>query len=87
MLQVINLTNTKLCKNLKNDWNPDKWVLIWKYLARASKWIPTWQGLDDFQKSLRPCALDESSLSIGRVKNEMYKNVLKVSNTNAIDCI
>ena len=24
--------------------------------------------LDGFQKSLRPCALDESSLSIGRMK-------------------
>ena len=24
------------------------------------------QGLDGFQKSLHPCALDESSLSIGR---------------------
>ena len=24
-------------------------------------------GLDGFQKPLRPCALDESSLSIGRV--------------------
>ena len=24
-------------------------------------------GLDGFQKSLRPCGLDESSLSIGRV--------------------
>ena len=25
-------------------------------------------GLDGFQGSLRPCSLDESSLSIGRVK-------------------
>ena len=30
--------------------------------------IPTQQGLDVFQKSLRPCALDNSSLSIGRVE-------------------
>ena len=36
--------------------------------ARAIKWIPTWQGLGGFQKSLRSCALDGSSLSIGRVK-------------------
>ena len=28
----------------------------------------TWQGYDGFQKSLRPCASDGSSLSIGRVK-------------------
>ena len=68
MLLVTNLTNTKLRKNLENDWNPGKWVLTWKYSARAFKWIPTWQGLDDFQKSLHPCVLDESSLSIGRVK-------------------
>ena len=34
---------------------------------RAIRWIPTWQGLDGFQKSLHPCALNESSLSIGRV--------------------
>ena len=26
------------------------------------------EGLNDFQKSLRPCALDEGCLSIGRVK-------------------
>ena len=42
-------------------------VLIWKYSVRAFQWIPTWQGLDGFQKSLRPCPLEESSLSIGRV--------------------
>ena len=28
----------------------------------------TRQGSDGFQNSLRPCALDESGLSIGRVK-------------------
>ena len=49
-------------KNLKNDWNPGTWVLI--FFQR----IPTWQGLCGFQKSLLACALDESSLSIGRVK-------------------
>ena len=41
--------------------------LIWEYSARAIQWIPTWQGLDGFQKSLRSCASEESSLSIGRV--------------------
>ena len=30
------------------------------------------QGLDGFQKSLRPCALDNRSLSIGRVKPLSY---------------
>ena len=54
-------------KELKNDWNSGKWVLIWEYSARAIQWIPTWQGFDGFQKSLRSCALDQSSHSIGRV--------------------
>ena len=42
-------------KQLRNDWNPGILVLIWKYSARAIQWIPTWQGLDVFQKSLRLC--------------------------------
>ena len=49
------------------DWNPGKWVLIWQCSVWAFQWIPTWQGLDGFQKCLHPCPLDESSLSIGRV--------------------
>ena len=64
MLVVANLANTKM---MQKTWNPVKWVLIWEYLARAFKWVPTRQGLDGFQKNLLPCALDESSLSIGRV--------------------
>ena len=55
-------------KKLKNYWNSGKWVLIWEYSARAFPWVPTWQSLDGFQKSLHPCALDKSSLGIGRVK-------------------
>ena len=58
-------------KNLNNDWNPGTWVLIWECSARAIQWIPTWWGLDGFQKSLHPCAVDESSLRTGRVK--LYK--------------
>ena len=68
MLLVANLDNTKWCKNLKNDWNPGKWVLILEYSSPAIQWIPTWQGLNGFQKSLRSGALDERSLSIERVK-------------------
>ena len=63
LLLVANLANTKWCKNLRNDWNPG----IWEYSSRAIQWIPTWHGLDGFQRFLHPCALDESSLSIGRV--------------------
>ena len=47
-------------------------VLIWEFLVRAIQWIPTQQGLDGFQKSLHPCALDASSLGIGRV-NPVWK--------------
>ena len=28
MLLVANLTNSKYCKNLQNDWNPGTWILI-----------------------------------------------------------
>ena len=56
-------------KNLKDFWNPGKWVLIWEYSVTAFQWIPTWQGLDSFWKSLHACALDKGSLSIGRVKS------------------
>ena len=48
------------------------------------QWIPTQHGLDGFQKSLCPCALDESSLSIGRVNrlashtsSDKFENSLK----------
>ena len=55
----------------ENGWNPGTWVLIREYSARAIQWIPTWQGLDGFQNSLDPCALYESSLSIGRVNSDL----------------
>ena len=57
MLLVAKLTNTKWCKK-----SPEKWLKPWHMgthlRERAFQWIPTWQGLDDFQKSLHPCALD-----------------------------
>ena len=63
-----NLANTEQCKTPENDWNSATWVLIGEYSARAIQWIPTWEGLDGFQKCLCPCALDECSLIIGRIK-------------------
>ena len=70
MLMVATLAYTKRGKNPnKWNWNPGKWVLIWEYLVRVFQWIPIWQGLYGFHKSLRPCALDENSLSIGRVNH------------------
>ena len=35
---------------------------------RAIQWIPTWTGLDGFQRSLHPCIWGKLSLNIGRVK-------------------
>ena len=64
---VILFTYQHVPHQSENDWNPGTWVLIWEYSMRAIQWIPTWQGLDDFQKSFSPCPLDESSLSIERV--------------------
>ena len=68
---------------LKPYWKwlkPWHMVLIWEYSARAIQWIPTWEGLDGFQKSLRYYALDESSLSIGRVKSII--NYPKIAHVN-----
>ena len=42
-------------------------VFIWECSTRAFQWLPTWQGLDGFEKSLYSCALDKGSLSNGRV--------------------
>ena len=51
MMLVANFANAKWCKKeLKNDWNPGIWILIWEYSARAIQWIPTWQGIEGFQK-------------------------------------
>ena len=68
MLLVASLANRKWCENPEKWLKPWPWVLIWEYLVRAIQWIPTWQGLDGFQKYLCPCSSDESILSIGRVK-------------------
>ena len=73
-------------KSLKNVWNPGTWVFICENSARAIKWILTWQGLDGFQKSLCPFALDENSLSIGRVKPICLGNQV-LGNTNCRFCI
>ena len=66
-LLVAYFTTQNGAKNPKKWPNPGTWVLIWEYSARAIQWIPTWQGLNGFQKSLRPCALDESNIRIRRV--------------------
>ena len=42
----------------------------WFLRCVPTKHVPKWQGLDGFQKSFYPCALKESSLSSGSVKDD-----------------
>ena len=68
MLLVANLANRKWCKKLKNDWNPGIWVLNHpRVLSECYSMKLTWQGVDDFQESLRSSALDKivAGLDIG----------------------
>ena len=61
---------------IKNDAKiPEKWLKSWhigthliEYSTRAIQWMPRWQGWDSSQKSLHPCPLDKSSLSIWRLQ-------------------
>ena len=72
MLLVAHLANTKCCKNKKE---------MTQTLANGYSSESTRQELSNeyqhdsvtmiFKKSLRPCALDENSFSIGRV-NKKY---------------
>ena len=67
-------------KNLKNDLNHGTWVPIWEHSVRAIQWIQIWQGLDVFQKSFCPSALDECSFSIERAntwKASQMRNPLR----------
>ena len=88
MLLVTNLSNTNWCKI------PEKWLKSWHMgVARAIQWIPTWQGLDGFQKSLSPFYFylfiffggggGESSLSIGRFTHEWVKEISGHERANA----
>ena len=52
-------------KTFENDWYTGIWVLFWENAARGFQWKPTWQGLDNFEKSLHHFALNERSLIIG----------------------
>ena len=67
MLPVANLANTKLCKK------PAKLLKPWHtgtHLRVLSESYPMNTNMTGFRwfSSLHPCALDKSSLSIGRVK-------------------
>ena len=68
MLLVANFAKYKMTQK---NWKRTK-TLAYGYPSESTAWalqfIPTWQGLGVFQKSLHPCALDERSLSIWSVK-------------------
>ena len=76
MLVAANLANTKWCKK------PEKWLKPWHmgtHLRALSESIPTNTSMtvfrwfvDDFKNILHPCALDERSLSVGRVRYLYY---------------
>ena len=70
MLLVTKLINTKYCKNPRKVTETLAYWYSYECSSRAIQWIPTWQGLDVFQKSLHPCALDKSSFSIGSVNRK-----------------
>ena len=70
VLLVANFANTKWCKKLENDW-----ILAHGYSSESTQrelfqWIPTLQGLDDFQNSLHLvlCMKVASALE-GLIKN------------------
>ena len=87
MLLVAILANTKWCKNLETWMKTCHICTHLRVLARAFYRIPTWQGLDGFQKSSWSCALDLNSLSIGRVTEQDQLSVLPFNHTPLIICV
>ena len=72
MLLVANLANTKCCKKYEK-WQTVKLVLIWE--LPLSKSYPMNTNMTGFRWfSNHPCAFDESSLSIGRVKEKLHQS-------------
>ena len=77
MRLVANLAITELCRKLKEPWH------MGTHLRVLSESIPmntNMTGLDSFQKSLRPCALNESSLSM------MPTHFVKELNVGIVTC-
>ena len=66
-------------KKLENDRNPGIWVLIMKVLNESYPINTNMTGFRCFSKTLCPCALDESCLSIRRIMN-----IVKISILNCI---
>ena len=69
MMLLANLVNTSLCKKLKMNENLAYGFSSQSFQKELSNECQYDRvGSDGFQKSLPPCAWDESSLSIERVK-------------------
>ena len=71
MLLVANLANTK-CQKPEEWLKPRYMGMHLRVLSESFLMNTDMTGYNGFQKTLRPCALDESSLSIGRVKNYTF---------------
>ena len=69
MVLVANFAIQNDTKTLKNDRNPSTMGTHLRVLSE-SYLMNIWQGFDGLQKSLHPCALDKSSLSIGSSKTK-----------------
>ena len=68
MLLVANLANTKWCEKHENWLKPWQMGTHLRVLSESFLMITNMAWFRGFSKYLRLCALDESSLSIGRVK-------------------
>ena len=83
MLLVANLANTKWCEKY------EKWPKPWhmgthlRVLDESFSMNINMTGIQWFSKILASCALDESSLSSGRVKKAIKVNKEKYYNFNS----
>ena len=75
-LLELNLVKTNVCKTPEKWRDHEKLVLIWECSARAFRWIPTWQGLDGFQNLLHFSPMNESGLSMERLKPYGFTHAL-----------
>ena len=75
MLLMANLANTKRCKETEKSlksWHVGTHVRV---LSESFPMNTSMAGLVGFQRTFRPCALDESSLSINRINPFMLGDV------------
>ena len=70
-LLVANLANTKWCKNSEKSLKPWQMVTDLRVLIKSFHMNTNLTGFGWFSRSLQSCALNESSLTIGRVKAQM----------------